>query len=180
VQHEDIFAVAYGSFDFLQPTSGLVCIFALANPTYPEVAFPTDAGALTLAFHPHHTSLLALGLYDGTVAVCDVSRPLEQGGPILCRSSAAVGGHSEPVWQVAWESGDSSKSLQMYSVSSDGRVLLWTMSKSALEPEIAMMLRAPKDPAESGPWAASGSCFDFNKVQTLASKHACALHSALG
>lgn len=165
VQHDDVFAVAYGSFDYTRPTSGLVCVFALANPTYPEVAFTTDAGALTLSFHPQHASLLALGLYDGTVAVCDAARPAAKGGPILCRSSIASEGHSEPVWQVAWDASDASKALLMYSVSADGRVLLWTVSKSTLEPEIAMRLRASHDPAETRPLTAAGLCIDFNQAR---------------
>jgi hypothetical protein len=35
--------------------------------------------------------------------------------------------------QVRWQEEDLSKSLNFFSVSSDGRVTLWTMSKSELQ-----------------------------------------------
>ena len=43
-QYNDLFAVGYGSFDFLRQSSGLVCCYSLKNPSYPEYAFGTDSG----------------------------------------------------------------------------------------------------------------------------------------
>lgn len=109
-QYEDLFAVAYGSYDFLKPTSGLICIFSLNNPTYPEYIFTTDSGALSIDFHPQHSSLLAVGCYDGTVMVFDVH--LRVNKPIYT-SNVETGTHSEPVWQVKWETADAQKTLQV-------------------------------------------------------------------
>ena len=97
VQYEDMFAIGYGSYDFLKPTSGLICIFSLANPTYPEYSFYTDAGVLSVDFHPQYANLLAVGLYDGTVMVFDVARKQKQ---LIYKSTVESGTHSEPVWQV--------------------------------------------------------------------------------
>ena len=71
-RHPDLFAAGYGSFDFLHPTTGLVACFSLKNPGHPECAFGTAAGVMCLDFHPDHPSLLAVGCYDGRVAVFDV------------------------------------------------------------------------------------------------------------
>ena len=97
MQYEDMFAIGYGSYDFLKPTSGLICIFSLANPTYPEYSFYTDAGVLSVDFHPQYANLLAVGLYDGTVMVFDVARKQKQ---LIYKSTVESGTHSEPVWQV--------------------------------------------------------------------------------
>ena len=43
-EYYDLFAVGYGSFDFLHQSSGLVCCYSLKNPSYPEYVFSTDSG----------------------------------------------------------------------------------------------------------------------------------------
>lgn len=157
-----MFGIGYGSYDFLKPTSGLICIFSLANPTYPEYSFATDSGVLSIDFHPDFTNLLAVGCYDGTVLVFDVAR---KAGSMIYKSSVESGTHTEPVWQVAWETTDSQKALQFYSTSSDGKVLVWELSKKDLKPEVAMQLRMQNAEDEDGSSLAGGCCFDFNKVR---------------
>ena len=52
---------------------------------------------MCLDIHPEHPFLLAVGLYDGAVAVYD----LREGpnNPIY-KSTARMGKHTDPVWQV--------------------------------------------------------------------------------
>ncbi len=64
---------------------------------------------------------------------------------------------------------EAQKALQFVSISSDGNVNLWTLTKSELIPECLMKLRVVKagespeeDPMASGP--AGGCCMDFCKV----------------
>ena len=169
---------------------------------------------MAIDFHPTHTSLLAVGMYDGTVAVYDMRHKSTK--PIFA-SSVRTGKHNDPVWQVcpelpgpyrlhgsvsqslareygrlmrcsprassastmlcrsavwlqrpgapavaaptwvpicsralanqhtnegenertneqvAWQSEDMAKTLSFASVSSDGRVTMWNMSKSELQ-----------------------------------------------
>ena len=60
--------------------------------------FPTPVGVMSLDIHPEHPFLLAVGLYDGTVAVYD----LKEGpnNPVY-KSTAKSGKHTDPVWQVS-------------------------------------------------------------------------------
>lgn len=67
-----MFAVGYGSYDFMKQGSGLICGFSLKNPSYPEFTFTTETGVMCLDWHPTHNALLCVGLYDGTVCVFDV------------------------------------------------------------------------------------------------------------
>lgn len=75
-------------------------------------------------------SLMAVGLYDGTVAVYDLSRKTGRDKPIHA-STAKTGKHTDPVWQVQWHADDIDKNKNFSSVSSDGRVTTWTIVGSA-------------------------------------------------
>jgi dynein intermediate chain 1 len=163
--YPDLFAVAYGSYDFMRQGSGMVCCFSLKNTSHPEYTFNTDSGVMCLDFHQHHQSLLAVGCYDGTVLVFDVRNKVNR--PIYS-SSIRTGKHTDPVWQVHWQEEDLAKELNFFSISSDGQVASWIMSKNELKMEPVMQLKlvanANDDPDEvnlSG--LAGGCCFDFNR-----------------
>ena len=38
-RYKDLFAVGYGSYDFLKETTGLICCYTIKNPTWPEYCF---------------------------------------------------------------------------------------------------------------------------------------------
>jgi len=91
-------------------------------------------------------------------------------------SDIKTGKHTDPVWQVRWQEDDVTKELTFFSISSDGRVASWTMSKNELKMEPVMTLKlvgsggASKDVAAlaagddeaSLTGLAGGCCFDFN------------------
>lgn len=161
----DLFAVGYGSYDFLQQNSGMICCYTLKNTSYPEYIYTTDSGVLCLDFHPQHPSLLAIGCYDGNVAVFDVSKNITQP---LYSSSVLTGHHSDPVWQVSWQCEEIGKDLNFYSISSDGAVVNWSLSKNDLQMEPVMQLKLDtslkEDQEESAiTGLAGGCCFDFNQ-----------------
>lgn len=116
---------------------GLICLYSLKNTTHPEYAYSCEAGVMCLDFHPSSPSLLAVGLYDGTVLVYDIrnkhKRPIYQ-------STVRTKKHTDPCWQVRWNP-DTSKNYNFYSISSDGRVMNWILMKNKLEPEEVILLR---------------------------------------
>lgn len=168
-RYKDMFAVAYGSYNFLQPVSGLICCFTIKNPMFPEYKFTTDSGVMCIDFHPTCPALIAAGCYDGTVMVFDiryksVSKPIYQ-------SNVRTNKHTDPVWQVKWEPNEG-KNLSFYSISSDGRVTNWNLMKNKLEPEeitkLKLVVDKEKEQAENKKeqfsyGLAGGMCFDFNK-----------------
>mmetsp|Transcript_32575 Transcript_32575/g.68390 ORF Transcript_32575/g.68390 Transcript_32575/m.68390 type:complete len:722 (-) Transcript_32575:752-2917(-) len=165
-QYNDMFAVGYGSYDFMRQGTGMVCCFSLKNTSYPEYVISTESGVMCLDFHPQHQSLLAVGCYDGTVLAYDISNGTSK--PIYS-SSLRSGKHSDPVWQVYWHSSEClSKKLNFYSISSDGKVANWTMNKNELKMQPIMHLKLinptkedSDEPTLSG--LAGGCSFDFNK-----------------
>merc|ERR1711991_892339 len=167
--YPDLFAVGYVSYDFMRQGSGMVCCFSLKNTSHPEYIFPTESGVMCLDYHQNHQSLIAVGCYDGTVMVFDARSKLNR--PIYS-SSIRTGKHTDPVWQVHWQEEDLAKELNFFSISSDGNVASWIMSKNELKMEPVMQLKlvsaSKEDPDEvnlSG--LAGGCCFDFNRHNEL-------------
>jgi len=166
--YNDMFAVGYGSYDFMRQGTGMLCCFSLKNTSHPEYAINTESGVMCLDFHPRHPSLLAVGYYDGTVSAYDISIGRNK---LIYSSSLRSGKHSDPVWQVLWhDNGCLSKEFNFYSISTDGKVANWTMTKNHIKMEPIMHLKLinrpttkedSDEPALTG--LAGGCCFDFNK-----------------
>ena len=164
-RYHDLFVVGYGSYDFMHQGSGVICCYSLKNTSHPEYIFTTETGVMCVDFHPQHSSLLAVGCYDGTVMVFDVRLPAKK--PLYC-STIKSGKHNDPVWQVQWQEEEIGKDLHFLSISSDGQVASWTMSKNELKMELVMPLKLAKaggdEPDEmSFSGLASGCCFDFSR-----------------
>jgi dynein intermediate chain 1 len=137
--YPDLFAVGYGSYDFMKQGSGLVAVYSLKNVGTPEYTFSVESGVMCIDFHPQHHPLLAVGCYDGTVKVFDVRRKENRH---IFASDIRSGKHTDPVWEVKWAADDgSAKDLAFYSVSSDGKVANWIMTKSELKMELVMSLK---------------------------------------
>jgi len=146
--------------------TGVICCYSLKNTRFPEYVFNTDAGVCSLDWHPLHPALLAVGLYDGTVLVYDVRARTKK--PIY-NSTVRTNKHTDPVWEVRWNTDESSGTLNFFSISSDGRVSNWFLMKNKLESEEVMELKlisntaSNEDDETSLTGLAGGLCFDFNK-----------------
>ena len=90
----------------------------------------------------------------------------------IYQSSVKTGKHTDPVWEVCWQEEDLAKNLNFFSISSDGRVTLWTLAKSELEFSDLMHLKLiSKGAAKAGEeedsalmGLAGGCCFDFSRL----------------
>merc|ERR1719183_176357 len=147
-KYNDLCAVGFGSYEFMKQGTGVICCYSLKNTRFPEYVFNTDAGVCSLDWHPHHPALLAVGLYDGTVLVYDVRAKLKRA---IYQSTVRTNKHTDPVWEVRWNTDESSGTLNFFSISSDGRVSNWFLMKNKLESEEVMELKLM-----SGAAAASG------------------------
>lgn len=87
---------------------------------------------MCLDIHPKQSSLVVVGLYDGSVAVFDMSRKANRESALV-RSTAKTGKHTDPVWGIKWHSDDVDQNRNFSSVSSDGRVSTWTMVQTELQ-----------------------------------------------
>lgn len=98
--HPTLFAVGYGSYEYMKQSPGMICCFSLKNTSHPEFLFSCPSGVMCLDFHPQHHSLLAVGCYDGTVMVYDVRQRTNR--PIYT-STIKTGKHTDPVGRPSRE-----------------------------------------------------------------------------
>ncbi|KAE8298114.1 Dynein intermediate chain 2, ciliary [Larimichthys crocea] len=164
-KYQDLFAAGMGSYDFSNQGRGMLIFHTLKNPSFPEYIYPTNSGVLCLDIHEQHSYLVAVGFYDGSVAVYNLKK---KGQEPVYMSTAKTGKHTDPVWQVRWQSDDLDNNHNFYSVSSDGRVVSWTLSKNELvfRDIIRLSLDSAVSEGPEGaqqPSIACGTSLDFHK-----------------
>lgn len=164
-QNRDLLAVGYGSFKFGNHSDGCIMFWSLKNPSYPQKIIPTKFGVISLDFSTEFPNLLAVGFYDGSVAIYDIRDDFDK--PSL-ESMHATGKHSEPVWGVKWVSKEADKKQQnLVSISTDGSVQQWATKKGLVPHQLMQLKRIPnKEQLVSSQMdgisrEASGLCFDF-------------------
>ncbi|XP_068233961.1 dynein axonemal intermediate chain 1-like [Palaemon carinicauda] len=125
--YPDLFAAAYvaGGVNGKDEGTGLVCLFSLKSPTNPERVFPAPCGVTCVHFHPQYCNLVAAGWSDGSVVVYDAKSPYQS----ALQSNAVSGKHILPVNQVRWVITEPNEDLRLFSVSLDGRVTKWQVSR---------------------------------------------------
>ncbi len=155
--------------DFLKQAKGLILLYSLKNPSFPEFVYQTESGVMSIDYHSEYPNLITAGFYDGTVAVYNTA---ESSQAPKYSSSARSGKHTDPVWQVKWQKDDLDGNMNFFSVSSDGRVVQWTLTKNELVFIDVVALTTTKAPladnaSNAGLVAAlgCGTCFDFNRTQ---------------
>ena len=94
--------------------------------TTSEVAVRKSEIVMSINFSKHKPSVLAAGFYDATVKVFDTSSNDEV--TMIADSSFAIGRHHLPVMQLCWVN-CKDNTEQIVSISSDGRVLQWSLKK---------------------------------------------------
>ncbi|KAK7916026.1 hypothetical protein WMY93_011787 [Mugilogobius chulae] len=157
-KYPDLFAVGMGSYEFKRQSGGLLVFYSLKNPSYPEYFFHTWSGVLCLDVHEQRPHMAAAGFYDGSVAVFNLK---EKSSEPAFRSTAKTGQHTDPVWQVQWQNDDMDNNHNFFSVSSDGRVVCWTLVKNELVHTdiIRLTVRLSEDQSINAPLTS----FDFHK-----------------
>ncbi|KAG7229755.1 hypothetical protein INR49_012551 [Caranx melampygus] len=164
-KYPDLYAVGMGSYDFSKQGHGMLIFYTFKNPSFPEYIYATNSGVLCLDIHDKHSSLVAVGFYDGCVAVYNLK---QKGLKPVYKSTAKTGKHTDPVWQVRWQHDDMDNNHNFYSVSSDGRVVSWTLIKNELvfRDIIRLSLNGAVSAGPDGsqqPSIACGTAFDFHK-----------------
>ncbi|KAG9266297.1 dynein intermediate chain 1, axonemal [Astyanax mexicanus] len=164
-KYKDLFAVGLGSYKFTKQGRGMLLFYSLKNSTYPEYIFTTLSGVMCLDIHKQLSSLVAVGFYDGSVGVYNLK---EEGPQPIYKSTAKMGKHTDPVWQVKWQKDDIDNNHNFFSISSDGRVVLWTLVKNELvfTDIIRLSVEGSISNGQEGmqlPAMACGTSFDFHQ-----------------
>ncbi|GIL70976.1 hypothetical protein Vretimale_4066 [Volvox reticuliferus] len=171
----DLLAVGYGSYSFpsgnmqsgaegSSEPKGLVAFWSLKNLQHPLWSFEVKAAVTALDFSTYSPNLLAIGLYDGTVAIYDVKS--RQGTPSM-ESDVHSGKHSDPVWKVKWLDHGPERDEPLVSISTDGRVTQWSIAKG-LEFSDLMKLKRMARRGAGGPPSTSAAAAKENGAKAAA------------
>jgi len=115
--------------NFTHPVrTGLVVIFSLRNTTYPEFVWTAPNGAMSCDIHFSRNCLVAVGLYDGNVAVLNLEKDQEnQSKTEILRNVPSVLKHGGPIWSVKWGQDDIDGNPSFYSAGTDGKFIHWVV-----------------------------------------------------
>lgn len=126
----DLFAAGYGSFNFAKQTHGALVLWSCKNHNHPEYHYTTDSGVMSIDIHPEHENYIAVGLYNGDVAVFNLKSSAT--GPEFISNAASGGKHNDPVWQVKWQPDNLDGLMNFCSISGDGNISNWVLVKNEL------------------------------------------------
>ena len=165
-KNPDMLAVSYGQFEFGNTNDGIIALWTLKNPGFPEKIIHCKSGVSAIDFSTSNPHLLAAAFCDGSVAIYDI-RTTDR--PIL-ESNYSSGKHSECVMDFKWICGnDEHVSHHLTSISTDGVVKQWNMKKGLIPLNIMTLKRVNNQAqvlgATHGDGVVSrtggGLCFDF-------------------
>ncbi|NXA23148.1 WDR78 protein, partial [Ibidorhyncha struthersii] len=175
----DLLAVGYGAFDFKEQKKGLACCWSLKNPTWPERIFRCEHGVTALDFSMATPNLLAVGMYNGSVAIYNVQSCNDTA---LLDSSKSSNKHTGPIWQLRWVEQDrgatgDGKKERLMCISADGRITEWLIQKRLDCTDLMKIKRTGSEkkklPGEKERKSealisqqAAGMCFDFHPKDT--------------
>jgi len=136
----DILAVSYGQYEFsLERKDGLVCLWSLKNPMWPQIVIPSASGATCLDWSNRYPNMLAVGYYDGSIVVYDVSG--EDGAKALLDSAQLPAKHTDAVWGIKWIDKGTEQGEMLVTISTDGRVTEWMIKKGLASSDLMVLKR---------------------------------------
>ncbi|XP_075161226.1 dynein axonemal intermediate chain 4 [Haematobia irritans] len=176
--HGDILAVAYGTFGSVCasiPQRGCVCIWNIKNPVNPERTYYFNAPVQCVEFSPFAPQLLAVGLYNGSVYVYDISNIQR---PQIAMSQRLTSSSSEPIACLKWIPHSVSETKlfdiePLLALSRDGSITRYTLINSPYLLGLALMKLDRVD------GNAEGLFFDFKPSLLEANRHPHAVHLCL-
>ncbi|KAM8750903.1 dynein axonemal intermediate chain 4-like isoform 1-T1 [Acanthopagrus schlegelii] len=141
----DILAVAYSDCDPSNYKPSLICCWSLKNPMWPERVFHCDSWVTSLDFSAINPGQLAVGMYNGTIAIYNVQRP--NNNACIADSSKCSERHLHPVWHINWIKEDTlflreGGAEALISVSADGRITMWSLHNNDLDCRDLMELKS--------------------------------------
>lgn len=131
-----------------EPKNGLIVIWNILNPGYPERILETDSIPTTIMFSEGVPYLLAVGFSDGSVGLFDIRT---RKCTCIALSTVETGSHEGPVGEIVFQQRTDTriKSEAIVSVASGGRVTQWTVA-NGLEHKDLVTLKKLKTAGKTG------------------------------
>lgn len=148
--NNDLLAATYGEFE-LAPRfkkeslnsgnlEGALAFWTLKSPEFPERVIKTSSRATSCKFSPRNPNLIGVGLYDGVIAIYDIRK---KGNQPIADSKELDLKHLDVVWDVNWiqRSNTTDKGEGLVSISSDGKIIEWSIKKGLESQELKVLNR---------------------------------------
>ncbi|XP_047444353.1 dynein axonemal intermediate chain 4 isoform X2 [Mugil cephalus] len=181
-KNPDLLAVGYGEFDSQNQKSGLVCCWSVKNLMWPERIIHCDSAVTSLDFSASSPSQLAVGMYDGSIAIYNMQSQDSESHVISSRE--CLNRHLGPVWQLRWTQQELSltgeeKVEALFSVGADGRISKWFVFNNDLDCIDLMKIKRIHNPKKKAGEKKTekttesvlsaltpGLCFDFHPTDS--------------
>mmetsp|Transcript_1390 Transcript_1390/g.2105 ORF Transcript_1390/g.2105 Transcript_1390/m.2105 type:complete len:554 (-) Transcript_1390:233-1894(-) len=134
------------------------------NVNKADVTVETASCVMCVAYHPEQPSVVAAGGFNGEVMVFNLNRTEE---PLVGYSKISDTSHREAVTQIEWLYDIRERSYhQLASISTDGRVLIWSMRNNCEYPVAGFHIAPDASTASSGRRGLTlgGSAMSFSKL----------------
>ena len=96
------------------------------EPDVAPTCHQSSSGATSLDWSHKYPNLLAVGHYDGSIIVYEVSG---DGATALLDSTQMPTKHTDAVWDIKWVDKGADQGESLVSISTDGRVTEWSIKK---------------------------------------------------
>lgn len=172
-QNLDLIAAGYGNARIVdgRSSAGCLAVWSVKNSGIPLRTYDTDSPVLSLKFSKVSPNLLAAGTAKGSLRIFDIRRKSNQ--PIMTSDDLEELKHLESIMEVDWickGQGRDDYSESLVSISTDGKLLEWSMRKTLDVSELKQIVHTTnpqlKDPNElhSQNFRYSGGfSFDFHR-----------------
>lgn len=165
----DLLAVSYGELNPFEKKEGLLLFWTLKSPKFPERIIRVPGGVATCSFSRKNPNLVAVGCFDGNIAIYDVRK--KDDTPAIS-SANHPDKHIDTVWEVKWCDQENEKGENLISISSDGRIVEWNIKKGLDSNDLLGLKKRTdsnqKDEKESAVFRnAVGFSLDFPRGQNL-------------
>ncbi|XP_039442388.1 dynein axonemal intermediate chain 4 [Culex pipiens pallens] len=123
----DIVAIAYGIYGFTafdDRSTGYVCVWSIKNPVNPERRYIFPVPVTSVAFSKRTPQLLAIGLYDGSVQIRDITDNSQV--PVGVSERRTSPGF-EPIWDIEWIESEDDKD-EILTAAQDGTIMKYTLN----------------------------------------------------
>ncbi len=159
--NKDVLAVGYAGCGHDSDKVGYVMLWSLRNPSHPEKYIRTRSAVTAIGFSKQTPTVLAVGMEDGCVYLLDTSH---QDCAFLNIDTASISGrHMTTITELTWiQDKQQTSTERLVSLSTDGRVLQWSIKKGMCLQPLLTLKRCTVDTFSSKlPNIAMGLCLDF-------------------
>jgi len=159
---KDVLAIGYGGDRSNFDQEGMVMLWSLRNPSFPEQIIKTKSAVTSVSFSTATPTVLAVGMEDGCISLHDTSQA--NCSSVYIDTASTLGRHMSTVTQLLWiiDKQQNHPIERLISISIDGRVLQWSIKKGmCLHPLMTLQRQTIANSESKLPNIAMGLCIDF-------------------